>query len=263
MDCCLLPQDQALAEKLNVRWIGIDRPGIGFSTIQPGRTTLDWADDARQLVEHLKLSSYYIFSVSGGTGYALAATKCLPHEQIKGVGICVGVAPLAAGTAGMSFVNRWGYWMYRHYPGFFRYIIRNYMVADLQAEDPTKAIATWRKQLKYFNAEDQEELSQPGMEEAVLNLFREVYRQGEEGHIQDSITQTSDWGFAMEDVGFPGVRLWYGEKDVNTPPNMGKWMAARLPGSVYKEYPGKSHFTMWQHSEEMLTELLESGQQRP
>jgi pimeloyl-ACP methyl ester carboxylesterase len=109
LDACLLPSDQELAQKLNIRWIGIDRPGLGLSSMAPGRTILDWVDDLKQLLAHLSIDSYYIFSVSGGTAWALAASLLLPHDQIKGVGIMIGVAPWKAGMAGMSIFNRIGY----------------------------------------------------------------------------------------------------------------------------------------------------------
>lgn len=56
---------------------------------------------------------------------------------------------------------------------------------------------------------------------------------------------------------YSGIRLWYGKQDVNTPPEMGRYMAARLPNAVLKEYEGKSHFTIWDHIEEMLTDVLQ------
>lgn len=68
------------------------------------------------------------------------------------------------------------------------------------------------------------------------------------------------WGFRLEDIDYPGIKMWYGKEDVNTPPQMGRYMAARLPKAVLKEYDGKSHFTMWEHIEEILTDLLQDGQ---
>lgn len=62
------------------------------------------------------------------------------------------------------------------------------------------------------------------------------------------------WGFKMKDIKFPSIRFWYGSEEENTTPAMGRWMAGRLPGAVYKEYRGKSHFTIW--SEEILEDML-------
>jgi pimeloyl-ACP methyl ester carboxylesterase len=93
LDACLLSSDRAIAEKLNIRWIGIDRPGMGLSTFHPNRTVLSWVNDLKCLIRHLKLNRYRLFSVSGGTGYALACAKLLPREQLRSVGIAFGVGP--------------------------------------------------------------------------------------------------------------------------------------------------------------------------
>ena len=63
------------------------------------------------------------------------------------------------------------------------------------------------------------------------------------------------WGFDREEVNYPGIRLWYDRQDVNTPPEMGRYMAVRLPNAVLKEYKDKSHLTIWDNIEEMLREM--------
>lgn len=257
LDACLMPSDHALAEKLNIRWIGMDRPGMGLSTYRAGHTILDWVEDLKELISHLKLDSYHLFSVSGGTAHALAAAKLLPREKVRSVGIMVGVAPVQAGTAGMSLLNRIGYAIWRYSPGVFLWIFERQVVPVLQQESPAKAEEMMRKQAKYLPKEDREEFSKPGAVEAFAKLWRESHRQGARGYVEDSKLSTAHWGFEVQDVGYPGVKLHYGGKDVNTPPNMGKYLAARLPNAVYNEFPGKSHFTMWDHIEEILTDMLE------
>ena len=68
-------------------------------------------------------------------------------------------------------------------------------------------------------------------------------------------------GFRLEDVKFRGIRFWYGEEDVNTTPTMGRYMADRLPGSSYKEYPNKSRLTIWDEEtlEDKLKYLISQG----
>ena len=47
-----------VAQQLDVRVIGVDRPGMGWSTPHPTRTLLDIAKDVEHLTEHLKLDEY-------------------------------------------------------------------------------------------------------------------------------------------------------------------------------------------------------------
>lgn len=123
-DCALLPADNERAERMNIRWIGIDRPGMGFSTMHPGRTVLGWIEDLQHLLGHLKVEEYRILGVSGGTGYTLAAAKLLPRERLKSVGIMVGVGPWEAGLSGTSLLNRFGLTVYKHWLGFFTWFHR-------------------------------------------------------------------------------------------------------------------------------------------
>lgn len=60
---------------LNVRVIGIDRPGLGLSSAQPNRKLLDWPADTRELARNLNLSRCYVLGVSAGGPYALACAS--------------------------------------------------------------------------------------------------------------------------------------------------------------------------------------------
>ncbi|KAK7887391.1 hypothetical protein LTR67_009811 [Exophiala xenobiotica] len=52
--------------KLGARIIAPDRPGIGLSSPQPGRTVLDHPKDVEHLADHLKLERYGVLSQTMG-----------------------------------------------------------------------------------------------------------------------------------------------------------------------------------------------------
>ena len=58
------------AESLNVRIIGVDRPGLGLSTYKPGRKILDWTDDL------LELDICLAWGIGQGNSYFCWARKC-------------------------------------------------------------------------------------------------------------------------------------------------------------------------------------------
>ncbi|EXL75514.1 hypothetical protein FOPG_09530 [Fusarium oxysporum f. sp. conglutinans race 2 54008] len=89
---------------------------------------------------------------------------------------------------------------------------------------------------------------------SAIRVFRQVYAQGGVGHGREMKLNTEPWGFNLEDIDYEGIRLWYGSADENTSPEMGRYMAGRLPKAVYKEYPGETHYTIWR--EELVTEFL-------
>lgn len=130
------------------------------------------------------------------------------------------------------------------------------MLPIVQQESPGAAEDMMRKQRKYLRKADRSVFETEDNIKGFASIFREAFRQGAEGVTEDSKSATEYWGFDVEDVNYPGIRLWYGSDDVNTPPHFGKWMAARLSQPLYKEYAGKSHFTVWDNVEEILEDML-------
>jgi pimeloyl-ACP methyl ester carboxylesterase len=68
-----LYRDPAFFAAHGIRFITVDRPGIGLSSFQRGRTLLDWPDDLAQLAEAL-----------GVTRFAILAG--LTHEKLITIG---------------------------------------------------------------------------------------------------------------------------------------------------------------------------------
>src|SRR5947209_5723448 len=68
------PDDRGTAA-LGVRLLTVDRPGVGWSDFQRGRTLLDWPDDLAQLAGHLGVPRFAILGHSGGGPFALACAR--------------------------------------------------------------------------------------------------------------------------------------------------------------------------------------------
>ncbi|KAH7233385.1 Alpha/Beta hydrolase protein [Fusarium tricinctum] len=247
--------EDPLAKRLGVRWIAPDRPGIGHSTYQPNRKVLDYPADLRSLIEHLELDQYRIIGTSGGTGYTLACAQALPRDALLAVGICAGVGPWEAGSAGQSETMRQLMMIWKSQNQEFVKYLENIFLAAAQDPDPSKMEAVWKEQLKGFQPADREVLATPDALQSAVKVFRQVYAQGGAGHGMEMKLITEPWGFQIEDIDYEGIRLWYGSADENTSPEMGRYMAERLPKSVYKEYPGETHYSMWR--EDLVKEFLE------
>lgn len=65
-----LHADQA-AQEHGYRLIAPDRPGIGRSDYQEGRTLLGWADDVSQIADQLRLNTFGVIGASGGGPHVL------------------------------------------------------------------------------------------------------------------------------------------------------------------------------------------------
>ena len=76
-------------ENLNIRLIGIDRPGIGLSDFKKNRTLLDWPDDVVELTDALGIDKFIVEGISGGGPYAAACAYKIP-ELLHSCGIISG-----------------------------------------------------------------------------------------------------------------------------------------------------------------------------
>ncbi len=83
---------RAFAEENDLRIIGVDRPGIGWSTPHLYDDILDWTGDLVELCDVLDIDTLRVIGLSGGGPYALAAGAAMP-ERVHGVGVLGGVAP--------------------------------------------------------------------------------------------------------------------------------------------------------------------------
>ena len=90
-----------------VRLIAPDRPGIGRSTPQPGRTLLGWADDVAELAEALGLVRLRLIGYSGGGPFALAC-GCRLADCIDALVVVSGSAPMdrPESLSGSSLLDR-------------------------------------------------------------------------------------------------------------------------------------------------------------
>ena len=219
-------------KKLGVRIIAVERPGLGNSSPQPGRKLLDHANDIRELAEHLNLESYGIIGVSGGGPYALACAYSLPAEKLKTVSIIAGMGPIDVGLKGMS----WGNWFMFKGLLYFPFLIRwlqGKMVAVLKTLSNEQIVELVTSRLSNTSSSwvspDLKTVSDPVFLNMVLDFYREHYKQGVDGHMEDGRVLTSDWGFRLEDIrsNIP-IQLWYSKKDTNVPFRMGEAIAARL-----------------------------------
>lgn len=247
-----------IATKLGVRFISVDRPGMGLSIFQPNRTLLDWPGDVEQLAQCLNVSQYRVVGLSGGYPYALACAKALPKKKLLGVSIVAGPAPWSMGLQGVAVTRRvvlnvmaLSQWMTRWVLGW----IQGYIA---QFSDREILKLTFDKAARGMKYRDRAVFEDERLQDIRFTVLRESYRQGSEGNVEEVWLVTSPWGFELEDVAFEGVRLWYGTEDENTPVGMGRKMAERLPHVVMKEYVGDSHMSiLHNHLEDIKRDLMD------
>jgi len=243
------------ASRLGLRVIAPDRPGIGLSDFQPGRSIGDWPADVAELADALGLGRFGVLGVSGGAPYALACAAKIP-ERLATVGIVGGLGPLEipGSATGMTALNSFFLLLFRRAPGLGRALF----------EPLALAMRHWPRQLfACFTATvptaDREALDRPGIRPLFHASMGEALRQGARGAMWELSLYSRPWPFAVEKI-TTEVRLWHGELDVTVPAALGHRLAAALPRCRSRFLPGEGHFSLpLNHMEIILRTLAESS----
>jgi pimeloyl-ACP methyl ester carboxylesterase len=225
--------------RTDLRIIAPDRPGIGLSGFQEGRSFLDYPADICALADHLGLQRFAALSVSTGSAYLAALAYAIP-ERLEAAGIVSGVCPFRIDSVTKGMAPRPYFWLAKNVP-FLAGLYIKMMEAGVQDE---KNVDKFIKQIKATVPEpDRQALSDPDAQSAMFKSVREALRQGSRGLIQDAALFEKPWGFELEKIRIP-VQLWHGEADRNAPPAMGRFLARTLPDCRARFYPGEGHFSL-------------------
>jgi len=232
-----------LAEKISldthVRFIGIDRPGYGLSSVKPARTFIDWADDVAELADALGIDRFSILGVSGGGPYA-AACACKIPDRLDAVGIICGMGPVE--VAGLMRDMPWMYHrglrlagrrpeiaaaLYPFSAFFFRkYPERMLSILSGKVAGPDKIALKNTELIKILSAS-----------------FREAFRNSLRWPATDVVLYSLPWQFSLSDIRIK-VHLWHGEMDKIVPPAMGHYLANTIPDCQATFYPDEGHFSI-------------------
>jgi len=245
------PSWEGLLDRLDIRFIAVDRPGHGLSDFQPGRRLIDWARDVEELADHLGVREFYVSGLSAGGPYALACAHQLPDRVIAGA-VISSVAPMSRPGAcqGMPTPNRLLARSSRHCPWIARLIrraMRNMVMRDVEK--------TTRQLMSSIPEADKAVLYESGEIEIVVGSIREGFRQGSRGVAQDDMLTNQNWGFDLRQVR-PRIDIWHGDADVNVPVHAGEYLHDTLQNTRATFLPGQGHFLLLSHWEDVLTALV-------
>jgi pimeloyl-ACP methyl ester carboxylesterase len=99
------------ASRAGLRIIGIDRPGYGVSTPQPGRAISTVVVDMLAVADQLEIDSFATVGVSTGGAYALALAALAP-SRVLGVVACCSMTDMSwtPGRSTMSHAHAHAVW---------------------------------------------------------------------------------------------------------------------------------------------------------
>jgi pimeloyl-ACP methyl ester carboxylesterase len=237
-----------------LRFIGVDRPGYGYSDPWPEASLLECAEDFVRVADHLGLERFAALGVSGGAPYAIALGALVP-ERIKGVAIVSGLGMLDRPGAleGMSKGNIEEIKMAMDSPEELATALGE--AAEAIREDPEGTFAELSDELPEV---DRQMLERPDIRVFLIETFQEAVRQGAIGWIDDDLRQVRPWPFRLDELGGVDMRIHHGEADVLVPAHHAKHLAEGIPGSRLHLYAGEGHLSFDKYNKEIVKTLLAS-----
>lgn len=230
-------------EALGVRLISLDRPGLGASTPQPGKSFRDFAADVDEFAALRGLGRPAMVGNSQGAPFALA---CAADGISGALAIVSGADEVAAP------------WFADALPEQLRRLV------DLTASDPDEAerfFATldadtmWQMVIDSSPASDLAVYRDPTFERIYRRCLREAFTSGPAGYARDTVLAMGRWPFDLTTISVP-VDLWYGEQDTSHSPDLGSSLADRIPEARRHIVPGIGGAVLWTRAETILRTLL-------
>lgn len=227
-----------MAASLGVRLIAADRPGIGRSDPDPGRSIAGWAGDVGALADHLGLGGFSVLGVSGGAPYALACGYGLP-DRIRSIAIVSGLGPPESlGEASPASTSGLGLRLTARLP--WAAPAFSYPLGWAARHASPLLLALLRAKSSRL---DRRILKSGEFRSILAASLREAFREGPRGAIDDLRLLSASWGFALGDIHVP-VSLWHGSDDRVVPISMGRFLEHALPECRATYVQGHGHYSL-------------------
>jgi pimeloyl-ACP methyl ester carboxylesterase len=240
------------AERLGLRIVCVERPGVGSSTGHKYASIAEFGPDAGVVADHLGHDRFAVVGLSGGGPYALAAGWASP-ERVAGVAVLGGVCPVVGddacgggGAVGLSVPFQWALEPLRVPLGMFVW-------AALQPLIPLGHFA-YGLAARVMPEGDRPVFADPEIEAMFIDdlVHGSALRFGAIAH--DAALFGRHWGFELSDVKVP-VRWWHGDTDALVPQSHAEHTAARIPDCELSMRPGESHLGGFAAADQVLETL--------
>jgi pimeloyl-ACP methyl ester carboxylesterase len=237
----------SVATAAGVRLISPDRPGVGRSDPQPGRTVADWARDVAGLLDLIEVDRFAVMGWSMGGQYAAAVGHAL-RERVTRVAIIAGALPLTEPG------------VFDELPAMDRLLTRASQRTPWLAAQCFRIMGFMagaapslygRLAARGLGPADGAVLRPDGFA-AFAQMTREAYRQPA-GAVEEYRAWMRPWGFAPEDLTV-GVDVWFGTGDELVNASWPHRLAERIPNATLNIRTG-GHFMAHLHYREIFDAL--------
>lgn len=216
-----------------LRVVSPDRPGVGGSDRKPGRSTHDWVDDARELLDSLEIERCAVMGWSLGGQYAAAVAAGL-GDRVTRAAIVAGCPPLDdhARLAQLNRLDRSLAKLSKRAAPVARVAFT--VSARIGRRSPLRLA---KYEAKHSPAADATVIRDHG--EWLGLAMGEGGRNGA-GMVDEYRAFVGPWGFALGDIAVP-TRVYQGTADQLVPPSWAEELTVGIAGAELTEYPDEGH----------------------
>jgi pimeloyl-ACP methyl ester carboxylesterase len=232
-----------LARERGLRIVAMDRPGMGHSTFEPGRTLDSWPELMERFADALEIGKFGQLGVSGGGPYVLACAARIPG-RLTGSAVLSGAVPLTElrhGPLGLHLLYRMlipcrklPAWVFS---GLFR-------IASIASRcQPVWPPMSWL--LRTLAAEDRRLLLDfPEVWAVITKSFQEgVCGGGGRGVMADAEIYFQRLTIDLANLRHP-IRYWHGGEDRNIPEELVREFTGKIAGAELVEDEEMGHFSL-------------------
>lgn len=247
--------DDTLAAAAGVRLLSVDRPGAGHSDLHPAGTLTSPGWDLVWLLDDLGIGRAALLGWSSGGLFALASASVLGDRALA-VGL-VGTLPPVEAYADEDLVKALGPGR-RNFVELAGELTPTQLAAELVpylVPDPLTADLALQHVLDSAGERGREELSSvPGAAAQLARALQASVRNGFAG-LEHDIALQLEPGLDLGAVRAP-VRMFHGAEDGTSPPEVGAWLASRLPQGVLDLVPRAGHHLLFPRWRGILRALV-------
>ena len=239
--------------EMKIRFISVDRPGMGLSDFKKGRKLLDWPSDIIELADELSINKFAVEGISGGAPYSIACAYKIP-EKLTACGIICGLGPLSIQIKKLMNINPAIIFIARRMNWIFKLIMNR---QGKTARNLEKMEVKLKKGLNELPEPDRVILSDSKLLPMFLREGAEAFRQGGRGASYDAKIYSQPWGFNLEDIS-PNLKvyLFHGELDSTIPVSVGRVVSKMIPNCNSTFYPNDGHYSLvFNHLDDILKSL--------
>jgi pimeloyl-ACP methyl ester carboxylesterase len=236
------------ARELGLCLVAPDRPGTGGSDLRPLSRLVDWVEDARLVLDALRIDAAAFFGVSAGGPFAAASAATIPG-RVRSLTL---VSPLGMPgwpTQGMASGERISLMLAGRAPGFGGWFLGR--LAVLARRSPRLFFGMTATSMPSV---DNHALSQPDTRESFITNYLEAFRRGSGGVAQDLRVLTRPWGFDLGSIKVPTL-VCHGDADVTVPVRHARLYAEAIPKADLHIHPGDGHFSILGATRQLLAPL--------